>query len=86
MKLLVDMNLSPRWVDVLADAGIEAAHGSTLGASNAPDAQIMAYIAITMKLSVHPRAVIAWLVEALPRSVQAMLIGSARVSKQARTS
>jgi predicted nuclease of predicted toxin-antitoxin system len=26
MKLLVDMNLSPRWVDLLADAGIEAAH------------------------------------------------------------
>jgi len=23
MKLLVDMNLSPRWVGVLADAGIE---------------------------------------------------------------
>lgn len=26
MKLLVDMNLSPRWVNLLADAGIEAAH------------------------------------------------------------
>src|SRR6218665_2467579 len=32
MKLLVDMNLSPRWVDVLADAGIEAAHWSAVGA------------------------------------------------------
>lgn len=37
------MNLSPRWVGRLADAGIEAAHWSTLGANNAPDAEIMAY-------------------------------------------
>jgi predicted nuclease of predicted toxin-antitoxin system len=43
MKLLVDMNLSPRWIRVLADAGIEAAHWSTLGADNAPDSQIMSY-------------------------------------------
>ena len=43
MRLLVDMNLSPRWVDVLDAAGIEAAHWSTLGAANAPDPLIMAY-------------------------------------------
>jgi len=43
MKLLVDMNLSPRWVGVPADAGIEAAHWITRGAKNAPDTEIMAY-------------------------------------------
>lgn len=43
MKLLVDMNLSPRWIAIFADAGIEAAHWSTMGAYDAPDAQIMAY-------------------------------------------
>ena len=43
MKVIVDMNLSPRWVGVLAAAGFEAAHWSTLGAANASDAQIMAY-------------------------------------------
>jgi predicted nuclease of predicted toxin-antitoxin system len=43
MKLLVDMNLSPRWVGVLADSGIEAAHWSTIGANNAPDLEIMTY-------------------------------------------
>ena len=43
MKLIVDMNLSPRWVAVLADAGIEAAHWSTLGAHDAADAAIMTY-------------------------------------------
>ena len=46
MKLLVDMNLSPRWIKVLADAGIEAAHWSTLGANNAPDSEIMAYAGV----------------------------------------
>lgn len=43
MKLLVDMNLSPSWIGLLVDAGIEAAHWSTLGANNAPDTEIMAY-------------------------------------------
>jgi predicted nuclease of predicted toxin-antitoxin system len=43
MKLLVDMNLSPRWIKVLFDAGIEAVHWSTLGAINAPDSEIMAH-------------------------------------------
>lgn len=43
MKLIVDMNLSPRWIGWLVNAGIEAAHWSTLGANNAPDSEIMAY-------------------------------------------
>ena len=43
MKLLVDMNLSPRWVDLLAEAGFEAAHWSTLGVGHAPDTEIMAF-------------------------------------------
>lgn len=43
MKLLVDMNLSPRWIGMLSDAGIEAAHWSKPGAHNAPDSEIMAY-------------------------------------------
>ena len=43
MKLLVDMNLSPRWVNLLASAGIDAVHWSTVGPANAPDSAIMAY-------------------------------------------
>ncbi len=46
MKFLLDMNLSPRWVGLLTDAGTEAVHWSTVGALNAPDAQIMAYARI----------------------------------------
>ncbi len=43
MKLLVDMNLSPRWVNLLTGIGVEAVHWSTVGAMNAPDSEIMAY-------------------------------------------
>lgn len=43
MKLLIDMNLSPRWAVVLAEASFEAVHWSSLGAKNAPDSVIMAY-------------------------------------------
>lgn len=43
MRLIVDMNLSPRWVGLLADAGFEAAHWSQLGQADAPDSQIMGF-------------------------------------------
>jgi predicted nuclease of predicted toxin-antitoxin system len=46
MKLLVDMNLSPRWISTLEAAGVEAMHWSTFGASNAPDTEIMAFAAV----------------------------------------
>ena len=45
VKLLVDMNLSPRWLAVLEQAGHQAAHWSALGAPTAPDTEIMAYAA-----------------------------------------
>ena len=43
MKLLIDMNLSPRWALRLAEAGMDAAHWSSLGAANATDAEIMEF-------------------------------------------
>jgi predicted nuclease of predicted toxin-antitoxin system len=43
LKLLIDMNLSVRWVKVLNDAGIDAAHWSGLGPHNAPDSALMDY-------------------------------------------
>lgn len=45
MKILVDMNLSPRWVQLLRDAGWEAAHWSAVGEANATDSEITAYAA-----------------------------------------
>jgi predicted nuclease of predicted toxin-antitoxin system len=43
MKLIVDMNLSPRRIVLLAGVCLEVKHWSTLGANNAPDSEIMAY-------------------------------------------
>jgi predicted nuclease of predicted toxin-antitoxin system len=43
MKLVIDMNLSPRWEQLLAGAGLEAAHWSRLGPANAPDHAIMEF-------------------------------------------
>jgi predicted nuclease of predicted toxin-antitoxin system len=43
MKLLIDMNLSPDWVEVLAGEGIDAVHWSEIGASSASDKELMAW-------------------------------------------
>jgi predicted nuclease of predicted toxin-antitoxin system len=43
MKILIDMNLSPRWVASLASHGIEAVHWSRVGAANAMDSEIIEF-------------------------------------------
>lgn len=43
MRLLIDMNLSPRWVPFLANAGHDAVHWSSVGANTATDAEICGY-------------------------------------------
>jgi predicted nuclease of predicted toxin-antitoxin system len=43
MRLLIDMNLTPRWVSFLAGAGHECFHWSDLGAAGAPDTEICKY-------------------------------------------
>jgi len=43
MKLLIDMNLSPRWTAFLAASHIEAIHWSVIGKADAPDVEIMEY-------------------------------------------
>lgn len=45
MKILLDMNLTPRWVLFLRTAGFEALHWSQVGPADAPDEEIMAYAA-----------------------------------------
>jgi predicted nuclease of predicted toxin-antitoxin system len=45
MKILIDMNLSPIWVQFLAAHGIEAVHWSTIGQATAPDSQILNHAA-----------------------------------------
>lgn len=41
MKLVVDMNLSPRWIATLQAAGHDARHWSQIGDARASDATIM---------------------------------------------
>lgn len=45
MKLLIDMNLSPLWVQFLAESGFDSIHWSAIGPSAAPDTEIMDYAA-----------------------------------------
>ena len=45
MKILVDMNLSPAWIEALREAGHEAVHWSHTGAPTAADSAIMAWAA-----------------------------------------
>jgi predicted nuclease of predicted toxin-antitoxin system len=43
VKLLIDMNLAPRWVAPLAIAGHDALHWSSVGSVNASDLHIMEF-------------------------------------------
>ncbi len=43
MKVLIDINLSPRWSRLLNDYGIEAIHWSSFGKFDATDLQIMEF-------------------------------------------
>jgi predicted nuclease of predicted toxin-antitoxin system len=43
MKILIDMNLSPRWIDIFSENNIESVHWSHIGSSGATDNEIMTY-------------------------------------------
>ncbi len=43
MKILIDMNLSPDWTQILEAENIEVVHWSNVGKPNAPDEEIMKY-------------------------------------------
>src|ERR1035437_4338011 len=43
MRLLIDMNLTPRWVHFLRNAGYEAVHWSSVGSNSAKDSEICDY-------------------------------------------
>ena len=45
MRLIIDANLSPSWIDWLAAKGFEAVHWSVVGDGDAPDSEIMDYAA-----------------------------------------
>jgi len=74
MKLLIDMNLSPRWVKFLTDNGLDALHWSAMGKVAASDSEIMAwasdngYIVLTHDLDFS--AILAATQEKFPSVVQ----------------
>jgi predicted nuclease of predicted toxin-antitoxin system len=43
MNVLVDMNLTPRWVGALLLDGFQTVHWSEIGPADAPDAEIFRY-------------------------------------------
>jgi predicted nuclease of predicted toxin-antitoxin system len=43
MRVLIDVNLTPRWVDYLIKAGHEAVHWSVIGSVSAKDREICEY-------------------------------------------
>jgi predicted nuclease of predicted toxin-antitoxin system len=43
VKLLVDMNLSPRWVAAIRSVGLEAIHWSSVGSPTATDREVIAW-------------------------------------------
>jgi len=43
MRLLIDMNLAPRWVQYCSKRNVEAIHWSSLGKPDAPDQEILEY-------------------------------------------
>ena len=43
MRIVVDMNLSPLWVNTLRSAGFEAVHWSDVGSPDSPDDAIVRY-------------------------------------------
>jgi predicted nuclease of predicted toxin-antitoxin system len=45
MKILIDMNLSPTWIEFLVASGFEAAHWSQVGSGDAHDTEVMRWAA-----------------------------------------
>ncbi len=43
LSIVIDMNLSPAWVDVLARQGWKSVHWSTIGDPKAPDEELVSW-------------------------------------------
>jgi len=43
LKVLIDMNLSPEWVNEMASHGVDAVHWTSVGDPRAPDVEMMAW-------------------------------------------
>jgi predicted nuclease of predicted toxin-antitoxin system len=43
IRVVIDMNLSPAWVQAFVDSGMDAVHWSAVGDPRAPDREILAW-------------------------------------------
>lgn len=50
MKFVIDMNLSPKWVDSFAKAGYEAVHWETIGRIDDDDSTIMRWATLNQHI------------------------------------
>jgi predicted nuclease of predicted toxin-antitoxin system len=89
VKLLVDMSLSPSWVDRLARSAFEVVHWSTIGAATATESEILTwasdhgFVVITNDLDFS--AILAASAQATPRELKgnlAAMLGSAQNAKR----
>jgi predicted nuclease of predicted toxin-antitoxin system len=94
MKLLIDMNLSPRWVAVFEKHGWESIHWSEVGDPTATDAEIMswadthAYVVFTHDLDFSailaatqaqgPSVIQVRIQDVLPESVEDLIVNTLR--------
>lgn len=85
MKLLLDQNLSPRLVRLLADVYPESVHVHTLGMDTAPDSDIwryaaeQGYVIVSKDADFHQRS----LVFGAPPKVIWLRVGNTRVAQDA---
>jgi predicted nuclease of predicted toxin-antitoxin system len=74
VKIVVDMNLSPNWIERLAQHGLEAIHWSSVGAPTAGDDEILSWVRLNgFVLPTHDldfSAILAATSEAAPSVVQ----------------
>ena len=74
MKLVVDLNLSPRWIPLLKAAGFDACHWSEVGAVTASDEQIIAWArtadAVVLTHDLDFSAILAFTKDTKPSVVQ----------------
>ena len=74
MKLVVDLNLSPRWIPLLKAAGFDACHWSDVGAVTASDEQIIAWArtaeAVVLTHDLDFSAILAFTKDTKPSVVQ----------------
>ena len=99
MRILVDMNLSPRWVEFLESAGLAAVHWAAIGAGDAPDRELLehaklnGYVLLTQDMDFpsilaasgenRPSVVLIRVENNSPEALGEVLVEALRQAKQA---